>query len=365
MMRWCRVNGDCHRWCSLPALPRPVSCLKTSFTSAQISSLQVNRPKSVYSARGARVVVAGAEVDVAPQLALLAAHDHQHLGVGLVADDAVHDVRADFLELRRPVDVGLLVEARHQLDDDGDLLAVARGVDQRLHQHRVGAGAVHGLLDRDHVAGPRAACCMKAHHRRERLERVVQQDVAGADGLEHVDALGERARERRAGTAGTARSARSTSLGHLHQAHQVHRAVDLVEVVRAEPELLQQELGHLRRAVVGDLEAHGVAEVALRQLALQRGAQVLHVLLVDEEVAVARDAELVAAEHLHARRRARCTCSCRIEERKTKPCVPARELGRQLDHARQDARRLHDRDARRRGRTRRGPRARPRSSGSC
>ena len=54
------------------------------------------------------------------------------------------------------------------------------------------------------------------------------------------------------------------------------------------------------RAVVGDLQPHRVAEVAVQQLALQRGAQVLDLLLVDEQVGVARDAELVAAHHLHA-----------------------------------------------------------------
>jgi hypothetical protein len=41
--------------------------------------------------------------------------------------------------------------------------------------------------------------------------------------------------------------------------------------------------------------------VALRQLALERLAQVLHLLLLDEEVGVARHAELVAPEHVHAR----------------------------------------------------------------
>ena len=80
------------------------------------------------------MVVAGAEVHVAAQqaatAAFLAAHDHQHLGVGLVADDAIDHVRADFLELGCPADVRLLVETRHQFDDDGDFLAVLRGTDQ-------------------------------------------------------------------------------------------------------------------------------------------------------------------------------------------------------------------------------------------
>ncbi len=73
----------------------------------------------------ARVVVAGAQVHVAAQPAFLAPHHHQHLGVGLVADHAVDHVRADLLQPRGPVDVGLLVEARHQLDHHRDFLAAS------------------------------------------------------------------------------------------------------------------------------------------------------------------------------------------------------------------------------------------------
>ena len=48
------------------------------------------------------------------------------------------------------------------------------------------------------------------------------------------------------------------------------------------------------------LEPHRRAVAALRQLALERAAQVVDFFVVDEQVAVARQAELVAAEHLHA-----------------------------------------------------------------
>ena len=74
-------------------------------------------------------------------------------------------------------------------------------------------------------------------------------------------------------------------VGHLAQAVQVDRALDAVQVGVAQAELLQQELDHARRAVVGHFQAHRVAEVAVQQLALQRGVQVLDLLLVDEQVA--------------------------------------------------------------------------------
>ena len=46
--------------------------------------------------------------------------------MSLEAEDAVHDVRPRLLQLVRQFDVGLLVEARPQLDDDRDVLARLR-----------------------------------------------------------------------------------------------------------------------------------------------------------------------------------------------------------------------------------------------
>ena len=47
-------------------------------------------------------------------------------------------------------------------------------------------------------------------------------------------------------------------------------------------------------------QPNAVAEVPLRQFALQRGAQVLEVVVVDRQFAVAGHPELVAALDLHA-----------------------------------------------------------------
>jgi hypothetical protein len=58
------------------------------------------------------VVVARADVAVVRQPALLLADDEGELAVRLEADEAVDDVDAGLLELARPRDVRLLVEAR-------------------------------------------------------------------------------------------------------------------------------------------------------------------------------------------------------------------------------------------------------------
>ena len=94
-----------------------------------------------------RVVVAGPDVDVAAKPGALAPDDERRLGVRLEPDQPVHDVRPGALELARPDDVGLLVEAGLDLDQDDDLLAALGGPDERLDDRRVARRPVQRLLD--------------------------------------------------------------------------------------------------------------------------------------------------------------------------------------------------------------------------
>ncbi len=82
---------------------------------------------------------------------------------------------------------------------------------------------------------------------------------------------------------------RLTGPGHLVEIHLVQR------------ELPHQEGVEIRRTVARHLEAHRGAVATMRQFAFERAAQVVDFFVVDEQVAVARHAELVAAEHFHAR----------------------------------------------------------------
>ena len=125
----CRPKGDCSRQLSFGRL-REARELQEELVHV-LADVVVAREEAVVrvDARRARVIVAGAEVAVAADAARLAAHDERELGVGLVAHDAVHDVRAGFLQAVRQLDVRLFVEARAQLDDDRDVLAGVRGGD--------------------------------------------------------------------------------------------------------------------------------------------------------------------------------------------------------------------------------------------
>ena len=183
--RWCRVNGDCS---STPQLrrARQAGQVQEDLVHVQADGRIAGQQSVVgVGARRLLVVVARAQVAVAAHAIGLAAHHQDHLRVRLVADHAVHHVHAGFLQAVGQADVGFLVEARAQLDDGGDVLAVVRGRHQRIDDGRVGAGAVQRLLDGQHLRiGGRQA--QEIQHRRETLEGMVQQHIAFAQLLEQV-----------------------------------------------------------------------------------------------------------------------------------------------------------------------------------
>ena len=82
-----------------------------------------------------------------------------------------------------------------------------------------------------------------------------------------------------------------------------------VHVVGLEVELAQQQLEHLRRHPMVDLEAHRATEAAAAQLHLDRGEQVVGLLLLEGEVGVAGDAERHEARRPPCRGRASSRCA--------------------------------------------------------
>ena len=125
----------------------------------------------------------------------LAAHHHRDLGVGLQVDEAVDHLHAGALEVARPADVGLLVEARLELDQRRHRLAGLGRLDQLLDDRRIVAGAVERLLDRHHRRIARRLA-QELHDDVEALVGMMDDDVLGADGGEAVaaevaDALGK------------------------------------------------------------------------------------------------------------------------------------------------------------------------------
>ena len=212
-------------------------------------------------------------------------------------------MRAGPLQLAGPDDVRLLVEAGLDLDEDHDLLAALGGPDERLDERRIARRAVQRLLDGQDVRIVGGLGDEPLDGRRERLVRVVDQDVAGADRGEDVGRLvlvrrdEPRRRDRRPGRD---LEVGPVQVGDAPQAGEVEHAADLVAVVLVEAEAAHQQGPRAGRHRALDLEADGLAEPAPPQLLLDGEQQVVGLVLLDREVGVAGHAEEVVLQDLHA-----------------------------------------------------------------
>jgi len=114
---------------------------------------------------GGRMVVAGADMAVARERAALAPHHLRELGVRLQLHEAEHHLRAGPLEVAGPADIGLLVEARLELDQRGHRFAGLGGLGERLDDRRVPREVrIKRLLDGDDVRVARRLLQELHHH---------------------------------------------------------------------------------------------------------------------------------------------------------------------------------------------------------
>ena len=219
--------------------------LKRSVTSAPSSGRQVEQTEVGVAPGRAGVVVARPQVHVAPDPLPLPAHHQGGLGVGLEAHDAVDDVHPRLLQRLGPLDVVLLVEAGLELQQDGHLLVVLPRPLQRLHDGRVVAHPVEGLLDRQHVRVGGGGLD-ELDHRGEGVEGVVQEDVPAPDGAE--DVLPLRQRRRDAGDEGGVLEVRAIQGQQRGQVGQPQRGRRHLLVRPLGPHLADQQGAQLRPA---------------------------------------------------------------------------------------------------------------------
>ncbi len=168
----------------------------------------------------------------------------------------------------------------------------------------------------------------------------MQQDVALANGAEDIGMLVQHLRQ--AGPERRVLQFRPVHLiWHLHQANQVDRSVDGEHLACRQAELLLQERSHCRRAVISHLQPDRITIMTVRQLALQRLAQVLDLFLVHEQLAVAGHAELVAAAHRHATEQL-ADVGMQDGRKENKAMLASGNVRWQCDNPRQRSWRLHD-----------------------
>ena len=133
-------------------------------------------------------------------------------------------------------------------------------------------------------------------------------------------------------------------IGNGIKAHEVDRAFDLVKLGGGEFELGEQEVMDVGRAGVGDFEAHAVAVFTVVQFVLNGDAQVFEVFFIDGQVAVAGEAELVAAFDGHAGEEF-ADVGVQDGGKEDETAAAFAQFGGQGNNARQDARGLYNRHA--------------------
>ena len=281
---------------------RPVRTLKRSVTSAPSSGRQLSSPRSVYSRAVSVVVVAGPDVDVATKAGTFAPDDEADLGVGLQPDKAVDDVGPGLLQPSGPDDVGLLVEAGLDLDEDHDLLAPLGCPDQVVDDRRVARGPVQGQLDRQDLGVVDGLADEPLDRGDEAFVGMVDKQVTRADRRQDVGRL-VLVRRHEAGRRDRGPS-RALEVGpikvrDLAQAGEVEHPLDLVGVLIPEPEAAQKDLARRHRHRAFDFEPDRLAEPPPAELLLDREEEVVRLVLLEGEVGVPRHPEEVVLDDLH------------------------------------------------------------------
>src|SRR4029453_10533323 len=132
-----------------------------------------------------RGVVPGREGAVAANAVWLLSHDETRLAVNLRTDMAIDHVSAHLLERAGPADIRFLVEARLQLHEDGDLLAILDRRAECVGDGRGRTDTVERHLDGQNLRVD-GGLAHEASDGVEGVVRVVHEDVAGAYGAPDV-----------------------------------------------------------------------------------------------------------------------------------------------------------------------------------
>ena len=178
-------------------------------------------------------------------------------------------------------------------------LPLARRLHELLDGRRVAAAAVQRLLDGQHVRIVGGGA-QELDHRVERVVGMVQQHVAVADGGEQLCSLEPRERrrdrldERRVLELGPVDRAGSPEAAEAEG--RAHR----VDVGLAQLEVLAQDVPHALRHRLVDGDADDGAEAAAADELLDGLEEVVGLQLLDGKLGVARHAERVRLQHLHA-----------------------------------------------------------------
>ncbi len=128
---------------------------------------------------------------------------------------------------------------------------------------------------------------------------------------------------------------------HRHQTHRIERPIDPVHIALVQIEVVHQVVADLLRSGVVHLEAHRCTAPPVVQLLLDCAQEVAGVILVDVELAVARQAEMPVAQNLCSGKKVREVMANQVAQKN----IVALLLGSGQPHkAGKHSRHLHHRE---------------------
>ena len=259
----------------------------------------------------------------------------------LQAQHPVDHLSTNGLEHLGPIDIGFLVKAGLELDHHHDLLATAHRLPEQVHHLGVGASAVDGLADRQHLrVGNRLA--QEIEHAVEALKGLVQTNIALLEALKNILTCGQLQ-----GVAGLVGRPHQRGIAHqineLGQPVQIDRTLHPVQRLIGQRKLLEQKICQVGTAARRHLQPHRLAKLPMLQARAQGRAQIGHIGLLHCQFRIAGDAKLRKLQHLATRKEFVQMRANHARERNEKPAASARAL-RQGDDAGQHPRHLDDGD---------------------
>src|SRR5258705_137231 len=199
---------------------------------------------------------------------------------------AAPDVGPYLLERTGPADIRLLIEARLQLDEDGDLLAVLDGRAQRVGDRRGRAHAVERHLDREDL-GIDGGLAHEASDRVEGVVGVMHENVPRADRCPDIERALER-RDRLRWHRAVLELGEVEGRVELEQIREGREDFAFVKVLGRELQLVEQGGQNVGWQICVVLEPHGRGEAALAYALFDAGEQILGT-APRVEIFVARD----------------------------------------------------------------------------
>src|SRR6185312_11177470 len=252
---------------------------------------------------GRRVVVAGAEMDVAADALRFAPNNERDLAVDFQAHQAVDHVHALALQRPRPFDITLLIEACLQFHEHGHLFAVFNGIEQRFDDRGLAPYPIERHLDGEHIGvssgfaeqidyrlkgivGMMQKAVTVPHHRKNvffRLGREILRDVWLEGRVQQIGPFEQR---------------------QLTQAREVDRSANPEYIHRIDPEIFDQGGEHPVRNSAARLKPDRLAKTAAPDGLFHGFEKIVAFELLDGHLGIARDVKRMRFHDFETREQA-------------------------------------------------------------